>query len=70
MQQVRSTLTEQDYYNYARDNRWYYNVSMDENSCLYWKKEPYYTKICQAVEFKRSVEMKEAEKEQKQLNAK
>ena len=28
-----------------------------------------YTMICQALEFKRSVEMKRAEKEQKQLNA-
>ena len=69
MTKVRSTLTEQDYYNYAKDNWWFYNVSMDEKSCMYWKKEPYYTRICNALELKRSIEMKREEENQKKLSA-
>ncbi len=57
MNKVRSSLTEQDYEEYARKNAYRYYANMNPSSCMYWKKEPYYSKIKSAVELQRSIEM-------------
>ena len=65
MRKVRATLTEKDYEDYARKNAWKYYANMNENSPLYWKKEPYYSKIVWAVEAAWSVEMRKSEELEK-----
>ena len=57
MEEVRATMTEKDYEDYAREKGYLYNVSMNENSPLYWKKEPYYSKIKWGAENRRSGEL-------------
>ena len=66
MRKVRATLTEKDYEDYARKNAWKYYANMNENSPLYWKKGPYYSKIVWAAEAARSVEMRKSEELEKQ----
>ena len=59
MNKVRASMTEKDYEDYARVHCRMYRANMDPNSVLYWKNEPYYSKIKFMAEIKRSCEMKQ-----------
>ena len=63
MEEVRKTLTEKDYEDYARKNGWRFYANMNPNSAMYWKKEPYYSKIKFMVELNRDCEMERERKE-------
>ena len=58
MDEVRKTITEKDYEDYARTDGWRYYANMNPKSVMYWKNEPYFSKIKLMVEIKRSCEMR------------
>lgn len=62
---VRSSLTEQDYEEYARNNAYRFYANMNPCSFMYWKNEPYYSRIKAAAVLQRSIDMREDEYQRK-----